>query len=177
MLVLFLLIPHYNSPASTSSDYKPSLDTIPLEYYDYPGAYGGNGVNGGASTARVPLRTRENATFVVLASNSDIDDAVRSVHELEIRFNHKYKYSWVFLNDQPFSDNFKKCVLTPFLFSLIMCPDVVGARTHKSRVHHCVGTRPFWADSRRALASAFVDRRGQGDGGEREVGKEWRRKR
>jgi alpha 1,2-mannosyltransferase len=91
-------------------------------------------VNGGASTARVPLRTRENATFVMLASNSDIDDAVRSVHELEIRFNHKYKYPWVFLNDQPFSDDFKKCVLTPFLFSLIMSPDVAGARTHTSRV-------------------------------------------
>ena len=52
----------------------------------------------------------------MLARNSDVDDAVRAVRESEDRFNHKYRYPWVFLNEQPFSDDFKRYVaLTPFL--------------------------------------------------------------
>ena len=117
LVTLILLIPHpYSLLTSTSSHYKPSLNTVPLSYYDYPGAYDGSGVYGGVSTTGAPLRSRENATFVMLAKNSDIDGAVQSVHEMEMRFNHEYKYPWVFLNDEPFSDDFKKCVLTPFLF-------------------------------------------------------------
>ena len=50
---------------------------------------------------------RANATLLMLARNSDVDSAVRAVRELEDRFNHKYHYPWVFLNEQPFSDDFK----------------------------------------------------------------------
>jgi alpha 1,2-mannosyltransferase len=46
----------------------------------------------------------------MLARNSDLDDAVNAVREMEDRFNHNYNYPWVFLNDQPFSNNFKLCV-------------------------------------------------------------------
>jgi alpha 1,2-mannosyltransferase len=46
----------------------------------------------------------------MLARNSDVDDAVRSVREMEDRFNAKYRYPWVFLNEEPFSDDFKRCV-------------------------------------------------------------------
>ncbi len=58
-----------------------------------------------------PPRHNENATFFMLTRNLDIAGAVQSVRELEDRFNHKYNYPWVFLNDQPFSDEFKSCVL------------------------------------------------------------------
>lgn len=46
----------------------------------------------------------------MLARNADTDSAVRSVRELEDKFNSKYKYPWVFLNEEPFSDDFKNRV-------------------------------------------------------------------
>lgn len=53
--------------------------------------------------------TRANAAFVVLARNSDLKGIVSSMKQMEDRFNKKYNYPWVFLNDEPFSDEFKKC--------------------------------------------------------------------
>ena len=49
-----------------------------------------------------------NATLFMLARNSDVDSAVNSVREVEDRFNCKYGYPWVFLNEEPFSDDFKR---------------------------------------------------------------------
>lgn len=51
---------------------------------------------------------RANATFVMLARNSDADGAVHAVRSMEDRFNRNYKYPWVFLNEEPFSDDFKR---------------------------------------------------------------------
>lgn len=51
---------------------------------------------------------RENATFVTLARNEDLWALVGSIREVEDRFNHKYHYDWVFLNDKEFNDEFKK---------------------------------------------------------------------
>ncbi|KUJ06984.1 glycosyl transferase [Mollisia scopiformis] len=49
-----------------------------------------------------------NATFVTLARNSDIWEIARSIRQVEDRFNRKYHYDWVFLNDKPFDATFKK---------------------------------------------------------------------
>lgn len=49
-----------------------------------------------------------NATFVTLARNSDIWDIARSIRQVEDRFNRRYNYDWVFLNDKPFDSTFKK---------------------------------------------------------------------
>lgn len=49
-----------------------------------------------------------NATFVTLARNSDLWEIVKSIRQLEDRFNRKFHYDWVFLNDQPFDDEFKR---------------------------------------------------------------------
>ncbi|KAH0565421.1 alpha-1,2-mannosyltransferase KRE2 [Trichoglossum hirsutum] len=49
-----------------------------------------------------------NATFVTLARNSDTWDIARSIRQVEDRFNRKFHYDWVFLNDEPFDENFKK---------------------------------------------------------------------
>ncbi|KAK3687810.1 nucleotide-diphospho-sugar transferase [Podospora appendiculata] len=51
---------------------------------------------------------RVNATFVTLARNSDIWEIARSIRQVEDRFNRRYNYDWVFLNDKPFDDTFKK---------------------------------------------------------------------
>jgi alpha 1,2-mannosyltransferase len=57
---------------------------------------------------------RANATLLMLARNSDLIGAAQSVRRLEDRFNKNYRYPWVFLNDEPFSDEFKRCVALMF---------------------------------------------------------------
>lgn len=49
-----------------------------------------------------------NATFVTLARNSDLWDIIESIRQVEDRFNRNYHYDWVFLNDKPFEEDFKK---------------------------------------------------------------------
>jgi alpha 1,2-mannosyltransferase len=51
---------------------------------------------------------RANATFVTLARNSDLHEIVKSIRNVEDRFNHNFNYPWVFLNDVPFDDEFKR---------------------------------------------------------------------
>lgn len=48
------------------------------------------------------------ATFVSLARNRDLWSLVGSIRLVEDRFNKKYGYDWVFLNDEPFSEEFKR---------------------------------------------------------------------
>lgn len=51
---------------------------------------------------------RMNATFVTLARNSDLWEIAKSIRQVEDRFNRKFNYDWVFLNDKPFDPTFKK---------------------------------------------------------------------
>ncbi|KAJ7449825.1 glycosyltransferase family 15 protein [Mycena latifolia] len=66
---------------------------------------------------------RANATFVFLCRNSDINGVVSSVQSMEDRFNRNYNYPWVFLNDEPFTEEFKQRVSVlmdaPISFGLI----------------------------------------------------------
>ena len=57
---------------------------------------------------------RANATFLMLSRNDEVDRAVITIKELENRFNLKYGYPWVFLNEQPFSQDFKRWASSPF---------------------------------------------------------------
>lgn len=51
-------------------------------------------------------KPRANAVIVMLARNSELNDVASSMRQLEDRFNSKYNYPWVFLNDEPFSEEF-----------------------------------------------------------------------
>ena len=53
---------------------------------------------------------RLNAAFVVLARNTEIDGVILSMRSLERRFNQWFNYPWIFLNDEPFNDEFKSRV-------------------------------------------------------------------
>ncbi|KIP04630.1 glycosyltransferase family 15 protein [Phlebiopsis gigantea 11061_1 CR5-6] len=78
--------------------------------YPIPGAdiaVGGPVSSPTTGTAASPLERRANATILMLARNSDVDSAIRSVRELEDKFNSKFQYPWTFLNEEPFSDEFK----------------------------------------------------------------------
>ena len=46
----------------------------------------------------------------MLARNTDIQGAVKSVKQMEDRFNKRFRYPYVFLNEEPFSDQFKEYV-------------------------------------------------------------------
>ncbi|KAL1917859.1 uncharacterized protein VTP21DRAFT_3693 [Calcarisporiella thermophila] len=50
---------------------------------------------------------RARAAFVVLARNWDIYSIRYTMQQMEDRFNRKYGYPWVFLNDEDFSEDFK----------------------------------------------------------------------
>jgi len=54
-----------------------------------------------------PKTGTANAVFVVLAPNSEKDNLVASIKQLEARFNSKYNYPYVILNDDEFSQEFK----------------------------------------------------------------------
>ena len=49
---------------------------------------------------------KENATMVMLVRNIELEGALESMRSLEDRFNRDYKYPWVFLNDEPFTEEF-----------------------------------------------------------------------
>ena len=54
-----------------------------------------------------PIR-KANATFVILVRNSDLKDIVESLKQIEDRFNRQFHYPYVFLNEKPFSEEFKR---------------------------------------------------------------------
>lgn len=64
------------------------------------------------NTTFVPGR-RANATIVMLARNGDINGAAKSIKQMEDRFNKRFRYPYVFLNEEPFTDQFKECVALP----------------------------------------------------------------
>jgi alpha 1,2-mannosyltransferase len=82
---------------------------------------------------------RANATFVTLARNSDLWSLVGSIRHVEDRFNHKYHYDWVFLNDDDFSDEFKE-VTSSF----------VSGKTHYGKIPEEQWSFPSWIDAEKA---------------------------
>ncbi|KAK7031939.1 glycosyltransferase family 15 protein [Favolaschia claudopus] len=73
----------------------PYKTPVPEKYY----------VKGNATITR-----RANAVVVMLARNGDLDGVVKSMTQLEAKFNHKFGYPYVFLNEEPFSEEFKRSV-------------------------------------------------------------------
>lgn len=55
-----------------------------------------------------PQLGEANAVLLMLCRNEEVDGAVKSIRELEDRFNHKYHYPWVFLNEVEFTEDFKE---------------------------------------------------------------------
>jgi len=53
-------------------------------------------------------RAHGKAAIIALVRNSELDQMVQSMRELEETFNRKFKYPWIFFNDEPFSDKFKR---------------------------------------------------------------------
>ncbi|QKX59212.1 uncharacterized protein TRUGW13939_06344 [Talaromyces rugulosus] len=86
-----------------------------------------------------PSGDRVNATFVTLARNSDVWDIAKSIRQVEDRFNRNYHYDWVFLNDKPFDDTFKKITTS-----------LVSGTTHYGIIPPDHWSYPDWIDRDKA---------------------------
>ncbi|CAL9731828.1 probable mannosyltransferase Yur1p [Monosporozyma unispora] len=62
-----------------------------------------------------PNYEKINATILMLVRNEELEGALDSMRQLEDRFNRRYHYDWVFLNDVPFTPEFKEA--TTFMAS------------------------------------------------------------
>ena len=76
----------------------PYKTPIAKEYY---GSYAIN-------TSTPHSGRRANAAIVLLARNSDLNGMIVSMKQMEDRFNKKYLYPYIFLNEEPFEDKFKQ---------------------------------------------------------------------
>lgn len=82
---------------------------------------------------------RMNATFVTLARNSDVWEIARSIRQVEDRFNRRFNYDWVFLNDKPFDEAFKK-----------VTSSLVSGKTFYGEIPHEHWSFPEWIDQEKA---------------------------
>jgi hypothetical protein len=78
----------------------------------YTGATEGQVLGAQHNTAEyMPLKLRKaKAAFVILSRNSEMESVLGSLRQIEARFNWKFGYPYVFLNEEPFSDEFKKSI-------------------------------------------------------------------
>ncbi|THH10402.1 hypothetical protein EW145_g1357 [Phellinidium pouzarii] len=82
---------------------------------------------------------RANAVIVMLVRNSEVNDAAGAIKQLEDRFNAKYNYPWVFLNDEPFDENF-----------IQRTSQLVSGNISFGVIPHDHWVQPDWIDENRA---------------------------
>ncbi|KAJ8078792.1 hypothetical protein PM082_013075 [Marasmius tenuissimus] len=85
---------------------------------------------------------RANAAFVLLARNSDLNGVASSMRQMEDRFNRKYGYPYVFLNEEPFSEEFKQRVTL-----------LTDSEVKFGLIPHDNWYQPDWIDEEKAAAS------------------------
>lgn len=85
---------------------------------------------------------RENAAFVVLARNSDLNGLRESMQMMEDRFNKKFNYPWVFLNNEPFDDKFKEWTT-----------GLASGKTYYGELTQEMWGYPDWIDQQKAKES------------------------
>lgn len=114
---------------SIGSGQPPYKDGVPDEYYhkDEPAS---------------PQGRRANAAFVLLARNSDLNGVITSMKQMEDRFNKKFQYPYVFLNEEPFSDEFKNRIT-----------ELTDAEVKFGLIPHDHWYQPDWIDEDKARAS------------------------
>ncbi|CAG8498017.1 17195_t:CDS:2, partial [Racocetra persica] len=83
---------------------SPDLKIVPLP----PNEKFPNGIHGHIKPNITRQIGKANACFVILIRNSDLHSFRPTMRQLEDRFNRHYNYPYVFLNDVPFTEEFKK---------------------------------------------------------------------
>ncbi|KYK59135.1 putative mannosyltransferase involved in N-linked and O-linked glycosylation [Drechmeria coniospora] len=127
--------PHRKESDDQVTLQKPSHD----DEKDFPLAMSPMDPNWDDDIVGLARGPRMNATFVTLARNSDVWEIARSIRQVEDRFNRRYNYDWVFLNDQPFDDTFKEVTTS-----------LVSGKTHYGQIPQEHWSFPEWIDQERA---------------------------
>jgi mannosyltransferase len=83
---------------------SPAMRAISAEH-DEPFVYGCQDPYEAAE-----LNPRANASFVMLARNSELEGVLSTIESIESHFNQWFNYPYVFLNNDPFSTTFKELV-------------------------------------------------------------------
>mgnify|MGYP002621723879 CR=1 FL=1 len=125
------VVPRPQSP----NDFKVTTNYNPK---DYPMAMTPNDP-GWDNLWSIAPGPRMNATFVTLARNSDVWELAKSIRQIEDRFNRRYNYPWVFLNDKPFDETFKK-----------ITSSLVSGKTYYGLIPEEHWSFPPWIDQERA---------------------------
>ena len=55
-----------------------------------------------------PHSARASAALISLVRNEELNDLIPSMRDLERTWNSKFNYPWIFFNDKPFTEEFKK---------------------------------------------------------------------
>lgn len=95
------------------------------------------------TTCQAPVRNtteRVNATMVMMARNSDVDGAVASILNVQEQFNHNFGYPWVFLNNEPWTEDFKTKV------TKAVSQDGSGATAQFETIPANMWGYPSWVD-------------------------------
>lgn len=50
---------------------------------------------------------RPRAAIISLVRNEELDGILQSMRQLELHWNRRFGYPWIFFNERPFSDEFK----------------------------------------------------------------------
>lgn len=98
-----------------------------------------DGLSGSSHFTAETSDGRANATFVTLARNSDLWEIVKSIRQVEDRFNRNYGYDWVFLNDKPFNAEFKAVTTS-----------LISGKTHYGEISHEHWSFPDFIDQDKA---------------------------
>jgi len=110
LLVLFIIISlHYILTFSHESYGKAtSISNWAETWRASPARPKENAFLGDEDRSPINGTRRANAAFVILARNGDLRGVIESIKQNEDRFNKKYKYPYVFLNEEPFTEDFKR---------------------------------------------------------------------
>ncbi|XP_006456474.1 hypothetical protein AGABI2DRAFT_211452 [Agaricus bisporus var. bisporus H97] len=88
------------------------------------------------------LDRKANATFVILCRNSDLDGTIRSIREIEDRFNGRHGYPYVLLNEVPFTEEFQMRITV-----------LTSAKVEFGLIPRDHWYQPDWIDEERATTS------------------------
>ncbi|POR30962.1 Alpha-1,2 mannosyltransferase KTR1 [Tolypocladium paradoxum] len=133
--------PQQKPPVKDNKGGQISTTKNPLtgDAKEYPLALSPEDPNWDVDLVGIAPGPRMNATFVSLARNSDVWDIARSIRQVEDRFNRRYNYDWVFLNDQPFDATFKK-----------VTSSLVSGKTYYGEIPKEHWSFPEWIDQEKA---------------------------
>jgi len=94
------------------------------------------------SSSPPPPQRKAKAAFAVLARNSDLYPMLESIKQMEDRFNRKFQYPYVFLNEEPFSEDFKR-----------LTSGLTNAPCYYGQIPPDHWHQPEWIDEQKATAA------------------------